>query len=295
MFGRRRDKPPRPAPQWTREKMLALLVAGGVTALILLFGLGLAVAYALQPNHAGTAHGGTGSTTSTVNSGEGGQPGRTSGRGQSTQEARDALAARPMPHVDDSASHPSTITATSPGAPIALPTATRVGPDGVPTGYPHTVEGALAQLAAIDQVAVQSVSVGTARYLIDHWALPGGPTGSTWSGVQVLESLLTDAASSSTGQLAIVLTPLMGEVKGTVGPDFVIPCVDFELDLTVAQTARGAVADCQRVVWQPDRNAGPAGGRWMVGPGAEPATPPSVWPDTDVAISVGYRDLRRAH
>jgi hypothetical protein len=295
MFGRRRQKPPRPAPQWTREKMLALLVAGGVTALILLFGLGLAVTYALQPDHSGRANGGTGSTTSTVTSGEGGQPGRTSSRGQSTKDARDALAARPMPQVDDSASQPSTITATSPGAPIAVPAATRVGPDGVPTGYPHTVEGAMAQLAAIDQVAMQSASVGTARDLIDHWAIPGGPTGSTWSGVQVLESLLTDAASSSTGQLAIVLTPLMGEVKGTVGPDFVIPCVDFELDVTVAQTARGAVADCQRMVWQPATSAGPAGGRWMVGPGSEPATPPSVWPDTDVAISVGYRDLRRAH
>jgi len=295
MFGRRRDKPPRPAPQWTREKMLALLVAGGLTGLILLFGLGLAVAYTLQPNHPAAAHGGAGSTTSTITSGEGHQPGRPSGRGQSTQDAQDALAARPMPQVDDSASHPSPVTATSPGALIAVPPATRVGPDGVPTGYPHTVEGALAQLAAIDQVAMQSGSVGTARDLIDHWAIPGGPTGSTWSGVQVLQSLLTDAASSSTGQLAIVLTPLMGEVKGTVGPDFVIPCVDFELDVTVAQTARGAVADCQRMVWQPDANAGPAGGRWMVGPGAEPATPPSVWPDTDVAISVGYRDLRRAN
>jgi hypothetical protein len=295
MFGRRRQKPARPAPQWTREKMLALLAAGGVTALILLFGLGLAVVYALQPNHSGTADGGTGSATSTVTSGEGGRPGRTSGRGHSTKDARDALAARPMPQVDDSASHPSAVAATSPGAPIALPTATRVGPDAVPTGYPHTAEGALAQLAAIDQVAMQSGSVGTARDLIDHWALPGGPTGSTWSGVQALESLLTDAASSNTGQLAIVLTPLMGEIKGTVGPNFVIPCVDFELDVTVAQTARGAVADCQRMVWQPDANAGPAGGRWMVGPGAEPAAPPSVWPDTDMAISVGYRDLRRAN
>ena len=46
--------------------MLALLVAGGVTGLMLLFGLGLAVAYALQPNHPATANGGTGSAASTV-------------------------------------------------------------------------------------------------------------------------------------------------------------------------------------------------------------------------------------
>ena len=31
----------------------------------------------------------------------------------------------------------------------------------------------------------------------------------------------------------------------------------------------------------------------MIGAGAEPATPPSVWPDTDLAIAVGYRDLRK--
>ena len=40
-----------------------------------------------------------------------------------------------------------------------------------------------------------------------------------------------DAAGLSGGgsnQLAIVLTPLMGQIKGSVGPDFVIPCVDFE-------------------------------------------------------------------
>ena len=40
-----------------------------------------------------------------------------------------------------------------------------------------------------------------------------------------------------------------------------------------------------RMVW--------AGERWMIGPGAEPADPPSVWPSTDLARQVGYRDLRR--
>jgi len=65
--------------------------------------------------------------------------------------------------------------------------------------------------------------------------------------------------------------------------------------VTLTQTARGAVADCQRMVWQPDTTqSNGTGGRWMVGPGAEPATPPSVWPDTDLALSVGYRDLTKA-
>ena len=98
---------------------------------------------------------------------------------------------------------------------------------------------------------------------------------------------LLNATSLSGGgspQLAVVLTPLMGQIKGSVGPDFVVPCVNFELDVTLQQTARGAIADCQRMVWHLDR--------WMIGPGDEPALPPSVWPGTDLSISVGYRDLR---
>lgn len=286
MFGRRREKAPRPAPQWTREKMLALLVGAGVLGLVLLVGVVLCVYYALQPNHH-SADGGTGTTTSSTTipvtgTGDGG-----SGSGQ---DARDALAAKPMSQVDASASHPSAVSTRPPGTPIVLPAATGVGPAGVPTGYPHTPEGAMAQLAAIDQVTLQSGSLGTAREVITQWAMPGGPTAQTWSGVQAVAGLLNDTQTAGTAQLAIVLTPLMGQVKGRVGPDFVIPCVDFELDVTLTQTARGAVADCQRMVWQPDAK----GGRWMVGPGSEPATPPSVWPDTDLALSVGYRDLTKA-
>ena len=284
MFGRRRDKAPKPAPQWTREKMLALLVGAAVVALVLLTGVGLCVYYALQPQRHATAGGGNGSATSPSPVTTGG------GQQEGGQDARDVLAAKPMPQVDAAASHPSAVSMTNPGTPIVLPAATRSGPAGVPTGYPHTPEGAMAQLAAIDQVALQSGSLGTARDVIANWALPGGPDGQSWTGVQALESLLTDTQTAGTAQLAIVLTPLMGQVKGSVGQDFTIPCVDFELDVTLTQTARGAVADCQRMVWQPDGH----GGRWMVGPGAEPATPPSVWPDTDLAIQVGYRDLRRA-
>jgi hypothetical protein len=241
------------------------------------------VYYALRPAHHGADGGNATTTTNTTSD-------RTGSGDGGGHDARDALAAKPMPHVDDAASHPSAVSMSAPGTPILLPAATRVGPAGVPTGYPHTPEGAMAQLAAIDQVALQSGSLGTAREVITQWAMSGGPTAASWSGVQALTSLLTDTQTAGTAQLAIVFTPLMGQIKGTVGPDFVAPCIDFELDVTLTQTARGAVADCQRMVWQPEAK----GGRWMVGPGAEPATPPSVWPDTDLAISVGYRDLTKA-
>jgi hypothetical protein len=263
------------SPQWSRRNLLALLAASGLTVVVLAAGVVLAVVHAVDPATgrpaAAPTGGAFGSTSTSVNV---------------TVGTQDTLAARPMPVVPESASHPGPVSDRDPGAPIRLPAAAGVGPAGVLTGFPHTPEGAMAQLAAIDQTALESGSMDGARAVIRAWATPGGPTTTSWSGVRAMRTLLDATASPSRGsaQLAVVLTPLMGQIKGTVGPDFVVPCVDFELAVTLQQTARGATADCQRMVWQMDR--------WLIGPGAEPATPPSVWPGTDLAISVGYRDLR---
>ena len=226
---------------------------------------------------------------------------------QSAQAAEDALAARAMPTVDQAASQPGPGSTRDPGTPIVLPNPVSTGPAVVPTGFPQTAAGALAQMAAIDATALQSGSLEGARAVITVWALPGGPTASSWSGVAALAQFFDAAGLSGGGaaQLALTLTPLMGLIKGSVGPDFVVPCVDFEADATLSATARVAIADCERMVWTtnptgPATDAGadaapgsvaPVQGRWMIGAGAEPADPPSVWPDTDTAIAVGYRDL----
>lgn len=281
MFGRRGGKE-RPAPEWSRQKMLALLIGAGVTAVLLVVGIVLAVVYAVQPARQ-TAEHDTASSTSTP----GGGGTAKSGQSGTAVNSRDALADRPMPTVDEADSHPGPVSTNDPGTPITLPAATRAGPAQVPTGFPHTPQGAMAQLAAIDQIALQSGTLAGAREVIAGWAMPGGPTTSSWSGVQAMAEFFDAAGLSGGGnnQLAIVATPLMGQLKGSVGPDFVVPCVDYEIDVTLQQTSRGAAADCQRMVW--------TGTRWMVGPGSEPAPAPSVWPDTDTAIGVGYRDLRQ--
>jgi hypothetical protein len=277
MFARRGGTQ-RPAVQWSRQKMLALLVGAGVCAVVLVAGLVLAVAYAVHPARHTAEH-----STHNTPGGESAPPGRS----VQGSDPRDALASKPMRSVDDAASHPAPVSIRDPGTAITLPAPTTTGAVQVPTGFPHTPEGAMAQLAAIDQVALQSGSLAGGREVITHWAEPGGPTRSSWSVVQALSILFDEAGLSGGGssQLALVLTPLMGQIKGSVGPDFVIPCVDFELDVTLDQTARGATADCQRMAW--------SGGRWMIGPGSEPATPPSVWPDTDLSIEVGYHDVRQ--
>ncbi len=267
---------------WTRQQMLVLLVAAAAVTVLLAVGLVLAVLDAVRPGPAGK------STEAAAPVGPVGPqpPGAAPGAVEGGRAEQDLLAARPMPAVPESASHPLPVSLADPGPPIVLPRSSAAGPVGVPTGFPRTPEGALAQLAAIDTAALSSASLPGVRAVIAGWAVPGGPSPTSWSGVRAMAGLLNSAeVTGGTGQLAVVATPAMGLVKGTVGPDFTVVCVDFALAVTVNTTARGAIADCQRMVW--------SGGRWMIGAGAEPADPPSVWPGSDLALQVGYRELRR--
>ncbi|WP_348633804.1 hypothetical protein [Blastococcus sp. CT_GayMR19] len=198
---------------------------------------------------------------------------------------QDALATAPMPTADPDDALPGPVSRQAAGV-LELPRATGMGPADVPTGYPRTPEGSLAQLAAIDVTAMQSGSMDGVRRVITEWAAQGGPTPETWSGVDGMASLLSAAGLSGAGspQLAIVVRPVMGLIKGTVGEDFAVVCVNFEFTVTVEQTSRIAIADCQRMAW--------VGDRWVIGPGDEPAPAPSVWPGTEAAIAAGWRDLR---
>jgi hypothetical protein len=273
------DPRPRPAPvgSWGRAKVLALLAAGALMGLLLLIGLGLALHHGLDPSPA------PGKPASSVPPrGAAGGPRPSGGLARAR---RDDLAAAPMPPGSATDAQPSVLSTRDPGS-IVLPHATTAGPVGVPAGFAHTPAGALAQLAAIDKAALDSASLAGARAVIDHWAAAGGPTAATWSGVRAMADFLT-AAGLSAGKapdLALSATPLMGLVKASDGGDWVVACVDFEVDATLIRTARVAVADCQRMAW--------AGNRWVIGPGAEPAPAPSIWPGTDASIDAGYKELR---
>jgi hypothetical protein len=202
---------------------------------------------------------------------------------------RDAMAERPIPTASVDAARPGPLS-TEPFDVMLLPSPRAVGPAAVATGFPHTTEGALAQLVAIDQAALQSASVPGAQAVIDAWAVPGGPTVESWSGVRAVAEMLTAAGLPAQGSptLTVGASPAMGLIKGVVGRDYVVACVDFVVSATVSTTSRVAAADCQRMVWVEDAR----GRRWMVGPGAEPAPSPSVWPGTDAAHEVGYQELR---
>jgi len=266
---------------WTRPKRFGSLFAVGACGLLVLLALVLlpqhrrTVPSALDESYAKSQDAVTGAAVTVA-----------------TLSEADQLAAAALPRVSQDASRPAPLSRAQPPDPILLPVAALMGPAGVLTGFPRTPEGALAQLAAIDATALSSVSLPAVREVITRWALPGGPTASSWSGVQATAVLLDTASAtpSGSGQLVVVATALMGLVKGALpsstAPDLVLACVDLELDVTILQTARGATADCQRMAW--------VGDRWMIGPGAEPAGGPSVWPGTDLAYRVGWRDLRPA-
>jgi hypothetical protein len=277
MFSRDPSRTTVPTGALSREKQIALLIGAALAGLLLVIGLGLAVYYSIHPaSVAAKPHSDIPYDRTTAGP---------LGLDDPTRARRDDLAARPMRPGSPADAQPSVLSTRDPGS-ILLPRSTTTGPAGVPAGFDHTPAGALAQLVAIDKASLDSASLGGARHVIDDWAAPGGPTAATWSGVKAMADFLS-AAGLSAGKapnLAMTATPIVGLVKAADGPDWVVACVDFEVDATLAGTARVAIADCQRMVWQ--------GNRWVIGPGREPAPPPSIWPGTDAAIEAGYKELR---
>jgi len=261
---------PTPIP---RARVLALILGAGGLVVVLLAALVLSAYHLVHP------------LTSSFPL----PPGVNRNRGVSAAvaRARDDLAARAMP--DTATGHEygqPELSTRDPGARLHLPPARGVDSLGVATGFPQTPLGALSELIAIDTAVLQSASLPMTRAVITAWAAPGGPSAQSWSGVKAMAAFLESAGVSGAGspRLRVAATAAMGLIKGQVGDDFVVPCVDFSIDVTRdGATDTGVSVDCQRMLW--------LDGRWVIGPGAEPAPATQVWPDTDPAIATGFRDL----
>jgi len=242
--------------QWNRRKLQVLLGAGAVVVLAVLVGIVWSVTELL-------ARDGDVDSTADV----------------STDDALVTIGADEATLED---AQPGPLATSRTGA-IRVPQPTKLGQNQVATGFPPTPEGAMAQLIAIDQRAIQSVSVVTAQDVIDSWAAPGGPTAETWSGVEAVRTLLESAGLPASGstEMAVELRPAMGFIL-TAQPHAVTPCVDFVLTVTVtgAESSRIAVADCQHMLW--------SDGHWVVAPGMEPDPAPSLWPGTQASYDAGY-------
>lgn len=209
--------------------------------------------------------------------------------GAPAEGSRDDIAAAPMATFPVSASSPAP-PATTPGLTMTVPGSTRSGPAQVPTGFPHTTPGAVAQLGAIESRVAQAMSIQVATDVYRGWALPGGVGAPRWTMTVAVRQFLSSAGLSSIddGQARIVATPAAGMVKGVDGADWVVACVLLQVKSTIVRTAQMAFGHCERMQWQPDQMVPGGGGRWMIAPGPEPAPAPSTWPGSDAALQAGW-------
>jgi hypothetical protein len=260
------------ATEWGRRRLLGILVAAAVVAALLLGGLGYAVYLAVA------GIGEEASANTDVATGE-------TDRSTVAQGAvhRDQVAAEPMLAVPENAAFPAETTSAK--APlIKIPAGTGVnGPAFVMTGFPHTPEGAIGQLAQIDLAVLQSMSLTTAAEVYNAWALPGGVRADEWWITASVQAFLT---STGMGEVkdpssSVSLEPAAALVKGTDGPDWTTVCVLMKVTASYKQEGQIAFAHCERMQW--------VGGRWMVAPGAPPASAPATWPGTQLAREAGWR------
>ncbi|MET0915193.1 MAG: hypothetical protein ABWY81_03230 [Jiangellaceae bacterium] len=267
--------------EWSRRRLLGILAVAVAVAVLLLGGLAYAVYLALA------GIGDEASANTGVATGETERP--TVARGAAH---RDEIAAEPMLTVPESAAFPpaGSVGTSAKASEIKIPTGTGVnGPAFVMTGFPHTPEGAIGQLAQIDLAVLQSMSLSTAEEVYNTWALPGGVRVEDW---WITASVRAFLSSTGMGEVkdpsaSVSLEPAAALVKGTDGPDWATVCVLMKVRATYKSEGRIAFAHCERMQW--------VGGRWMVAAGTPPAPAAATWPGTQLAHEAGWRTWSTEH
>lgn len=271
MTRRTRPQPPATPQPWGKPKIWALLVGVVVVFVTLVAGLGLSIRAAFTAGHDGPAD-----AAATVPAGdEAGQAAR-----------RDRLAAEPMMQVSQTDS-----TGGVPAARVApaidVPASTMIGPAKVAAGFPHTPEGAAAQLAAIEVAVLTEMSIARTHEIHAAWSMPGAPVIEAWPLMGNVQSFLGAAGMGSAKDVGTMVTviPVAAQIKATDGPDWVVACVLSDVRAVVRTEARVVYGYCERMAWD--------GRRWLVAPGTPPAAAPSTWPGTELAIKAGWRTWDR--
>lgn len=166
--------------------------------------------------------------------------------------------------------------------PMTLPASTSTTALAVPTGFPRTPEGAVAQLAAYAKAMVQA-SPDLARQINAEWVIPGGPGGND-------SASFLDQKTQVGSTLTMVYTPVQGQVRGvSAGGDFVQACVMASTVATYTPTGDVTAIStpgCSRMWW--------IDGRWMVenkgSEGFSEGTAPT--PGSQFTYQTGWSDLR---
>lgn len=258
--------------QWDRRRLVRTLFGVALAVLLLLGGLGYAVYSAVASTKSAPIAPARLQAAEQLPPGEG---------------RRGGIAAAPMLAVPPEAARSGTPSARQ-SPTISIPPAGRVGPAEVPTGFPHTPQGAVGQLAAIETTVLQSMSIERAHQVHAAWSAPGAPPAESWELTANIQAFLGSGAGQYRDQLnaSVVTTLAAAQVKGIDGADWVLACVLLDVTARVATQARIAYGHCARMQWTTD-----AGGRWVIAAGAAPARAPSTWPGTDLAIEAGWKTV----
>jgi hypothetical protein len=260
--------------------VVALVGGTGYALVVSVGGPGAATDHAsATPTVSGSASAEVGAATTGANAPAGSQ-----------RDREDALAAAPMVQLPRSAPRPQPLATVNAGPPIDVPAPTGgIAPGGAPfaTGFPHTPEGALGQLAAIDEAALNRIDLGWVHTVYSWAAKPGAVAETDWVPAAGVTAVIKELGGADrVAGARMTFRVVQGQLTGSVGPDFVVACVLGETTVTAAAVGRGGAGDCQRMVW--------SDGRWWIGPGAQPARAPSAWPGSADAVRAGWRVINRA-
>lgn len=251
----------------SRHRLLAVLAALALLGGVLLYGLGYSLVACFVPRPAAS------NASVAVR------------QVDDLGQRRDLIAAAPMAVVADDAPTTPGVAIILPAA-IALPLPNVVGSSGVATGFPHSPQGAVAQLAAIEVRVLSAMSLPLAVEVYGEWALPGGVGATAWSQTLNVQSFLTHARQSSSvmdpGTLVSV-TPAAFQIKGSDGPDWLVACVLLDVRAALKNEARMGYGTCERMQWSSDR--------WLIGPGTPPVDAPSTWPGSDTSVKAGWQPV----
>jgi len=182
---------------------------------------------------------------------------------------------------------PQPIAGPTTAAPLMLPGPTSTT-ELVPTGYPRTPAGAVAQLAAIDAFALKDLNPSNPRQAHDWASLPGAVSFEQWTPQVGVSAILTAAGTpQGSPELTSTWTLTHAQVKGVLDRgNFVLACVLGEFDANYRTIVRAGLGDCQRMVWH--------AGRWWIGPGEQPAFAPSTWPGSVDCVRANWREVHNA-
>lgn len=264
MSTRTRRNATQPQP-WSRNQLRTATAAAALLAVTTIGGVAILIAHTVGPD---------------LNVGGGASPGGGIAA-PPPASIRDRIAAAPMASLDPSAATQPDV-AHIPAPPIRLPNSVEGrGPAGLPV-YGHTVEGAVAQLAAIDIAVLEAMNVAYTAEVHNAWVMDGGPSLQDWDLSVNVAAFLRGARQGSAKDAATTVTvvPAAGLVKGTDGLDWVVACVLLDVRATIQTSYRMGWGHCARMQWTDDR--------WQIAPGTPPATAPSAWPGSNPAVRAGW-------